>query len=289
MTLRVIAPGALATVQDLGRDGRAALGIARSGALDRGALRLANRLVGNPEGAAAVELTVGGFRALADTDLWVALSGARGDVSVGGRAVDSHTPMLWPAGRELEVGVFSTGVRAYLAVRGGLDTPLWAGSRATDTLAGLGRPALRPGDVLPVGPVPHDPVPAIGGVPWRMRSDGPIEVQLAPGPRADWFAASALPLLFETVWTIGSDADRVGLRLDGPELLRARGGELPSEGMVPGALQVPPSGRPTILLADGPVTGGYPVIAVATDASLDALGQARPGGRLRFSHARPPV
>jgi allophanate hydrolase subunit 2 len=111
-------------------------------------------------------------------------------------------------------------------------------------------------------------------------------VRLAPGPRADWFAASALALLFEGTWTVGAAADRVGLRLDGPALDRVREGELPSEGMVAGALQVPPSGRPTILLADGPVTGGYPVIAVVTDASLDALGQARPGDGLRFSHAR---
>src|SRR5690606_41013200 len=105
-------------------------------------------------------------------------------------------------------------------------------------------------------------------------------------PRADWFAPSALELLFEETWVVTGAADRVGMRLDGPELARTREGELPSEGMVPGALQVPPSGRPTILLADGPVTGGYPVIAVATDAALDALAQARPGTALRFRHAR---
>jgi biotin-dependent carboxylase-like uncharacterized protein len=286
MSLRVLAPGLFATVQDLGREGRAALGIARSGALDRGALRLANRLVGNAEGAAAIEVAVGGFGAVADSDLWVVIAGAGGEVRLGGRAVDSHAAVRWPAGEELWVDSFVTGVRAYVAVRGGIDAPVVAGSRSTDTLAGLGGAPLRAGDVLAVGPEPTDAVPSIDVVPWRAHAAGPIEVRLAPGPRADWFAASALALLFEGTWTVGGAADRVGLRLDGPALERVREGELPSEGMVAGALQVPPSGRPTILLADGPVTGGYPVIAVVTDASLDALGQARPGDGLRFSHAR---
>ncbi|MET0259455.1 MAG: hypothetical protein ABW227_00035, partial [Gaiellaceae bacterium] len=130
------------------------------------------------------------------------------------------------------------------------------------------------------------PVPAATLAPWSGPHDDELEVELAPGPRADWFAASALPTIFESVWTVTNDADRVGMRLDGPALERRAATELPSEGMVPGALQVPPSGRPTILLADGPVTGGYPVIAVVADASLDALAQARPGTRLRFRHAR---
>jgi allophanate hydrolase subunit 2 len=123
--------------------------------------------------------------------------------------------------------------------------------------------------------------------PWGAPHDEELEIELAPGPRGDWFTASAHRTLFETVWTASNAADRIGLRLDGPSLERARADELPSEGMVPGAIQVPPSGRPTILLADGPVTGGYPVIAVVTDAALDLLAQARPGTRIRFRHARP--
>ena len=129
-------------------------------------------------------------------------------------------------------------------------------------------------------------MPPLDLAPWGAPPEE-LELELAPGPRADWFDASALRLLFETVWTVSGAADRVGARLEGPELVRTVSGELPSEGMVPGALQVPPGGRPTVLLADGPVTGGYPVIAVVTDASLDALGQARPGTRIRFRHARP--
>lgn len=285
--LRVVEPGLLATVQDLGRAGRAALGIARSGALDRAALRRANRLVGNPEAAAGIEITLGGFRAVAQRDAWIALAGAVGPVTLDGRAVGPHTALSWPAGTELHVDWLAHGARAYLAVRGGIDAAPAAGSRATDVLAGLGPAPLRAGDVVAVGPEPGAPIPAIDLAPWGAPADDELEVELAPGPRADWFAPSAQRALFEAEWTVSGSADRVGMRLDGPELARVRGGELPSEGMVPGALQVPPSGRPTVLLADGPVTGGYPVIAVATDAALDALAQARPGARVRFRHARP--
>lgn len=283
--VRVIEPGLLATVQDLGRPGRASLGIARSGALDRAALRRANRLIGNPEDAAGLEITLGGFRAVAERDLWVALAGAFGSGEIDGRPLDRNLPLLWPAGAELRVGWFAAGARAWLAVRGGIDVPPVAGSRATDVLAGIGPAALAAGDVLPVGPPPADPVPAIDVAPWTAPGDDPLEIELATGPRAGWFAASALAALFEEDWLVGGDADRVGIRLDGPELERVRADELPSEGMVPGALQVPPSGRPVILLADGPVTGGYPVIAVVADASLDALAQAAPGTRLRFRRA----
>ncbi|MFJ6651289.1 5-oxoprolinase/urea amidolyase family protein [Microbacterium sp. NPDC091313] len=283
--IRVREPGPLATVQDLGRAGRAHLGIARSGALDRAALRRANRLVGNPEGAAGVEITVGGFRAIAERDLWIALTGAVGPVEVDGEAAGPNTAVRWPAGAELHVDAFSAGLRGYLAIRGGVATAAVAGSRATDVLAGLGPGRMRAGDVLPVGPAPAAPVPAVDVAPWGA-AVGEVEVELAPGPRADWFAPAATRALFESAWTVSGDADRVGIRLDGPALERLRAGELPSEGMLAGAIQVPPSGRPTILLADSPVTGGYPVIAVVTDATIDRLAQARPGARVRFRHAR---
>ncbi len=285
--IEVVEPGLLATVQDLGRAGRAHLGIARSGALDRAALRRANRLLGNPEDAAGIEITLGDFRAVATADCWAAVTGARGPATIAGRAVDPDAAVPWPAGSELHLGAFDAGVRGYLAVRGGVDVPPAAGSRSTDVLAGLGPAPLRAGDVLPIGPAPATPVPPAVVAPWGAPAERLVEVELAAGPRADWFAATATATLFEAAWTVSAQADRVGMRLDGPELERIRDEELPSEGMVPGALQVPPSGRPTILLADGPVTGGYPVIAVATDASLDALAQARPGTRVRFRHARP--
>ncbi len=284
--IRILEPGLLATVQDLGRPGVAALGVAASGALDRGSARTANRLVGNPEGAAVIEVTMGGFRAVAMRDLWFVVTGAWGRVTLAGHELDPYQAHAWPAGAELHLDWFGHGARAYLAVRGGLDAPQVLASRATDVLAGIGPELLGAGDELSARDDAEGPIPIAVVAPWGAPRDDELEVELAPGPRADWFAASARRELFEAFWTVTNDAGRVGIRLEGPALERARDGELPSEGMVPGALQVPPSGRPTILLADGPVTGGYPVIAVATDAALDLLAQARPGTRLRFRHAR---
>lgn len=263
--LRVIAPGPLATVQDLGRDGRASLGVSRSGGLDRGALRLANRLVGNPESAAGIEITAGGFRATAERDLWFALTGAWGPVRLSGRPVDPYAAHRWAAGATLEIDAFTRGLRGYLGVRGGVVVPTAVGSRSTDVLAGLGPPPLAAGSVLPIGGIPAAPVPPSEIAPWSGPADGVVELEASPGPRASWFAASALASLFDAEWVVTADADRVGIRLEGPSLPRLRDGELPSEGMLPGAMQVPPSGRPTILLADGPVTGGYPVLAVVAD------------------------
>lgn len=283
--LTVREPGLLATVQDQGRPGHAAEGVASSGAADRAALRTANRLLGNPEAAAGIEVTMGGFRAVADVDLHVVVTGAWGAIRVGGRAVDPYTVTPWRAGDELDLDWFGAGARAYVAVRGGVDADRVAGSRATDTLSGLGPAPLRAGDVLALAD-PRSPasIPLDDLHPWGPPADDVIEVELAPGPRAAWFADAAA--LYDAAWTVSAQADRVGIRLDGPPLRRARPGELPSEGMLPGAIQVPPDGRPVILGPDGPATGGYPVIAVVTDAGRDALAQARPGTRLRFRHAR---
>ncbi len=285
--IRILEPGLLATVQDLGREGAASVGVAVSGALDRGALRTADRLLGNPEGAAGIEVTMGGLRAVAETDLWVAVTGAWGTVRLDGREVDPYQAHAWPAGAELHVDWFAHGARAYVAVRGGFDARQVLGSRATDLLAGLGPAALRAGDAVGVRDDAVAPIPVAPPAPWGAPHDDELELELGPGPRADWFSADAIATLYDTVWTVSNHADRVGARLEGPALDRVRAGELASEGMVPGALQVPPSGRPTILLADGPVTGGYPVIAVVTDAALDLVAQARPGTRIRFRHARP--
>lgn len=311
-------PGLLATVQDLGRPGRASQGIAPSGALDRGALRIANRLLGNAEGAAALELTMGGFSAVLlgpegstgrpaaasapavhpahaarsahaaspAAGLWIVLAGAHGDATIDGRAIGQYEAVRWPVGARLEIGIAAAGIRFILAVRGGIDAPVIAGSRSTDVMAGLGRPPLAPGELVPIAGDAIAPIPANDLAPWGPAHEA-IEVGVHPGPRADWFAPVALRTLFAARWLVTNDANRVGMRLDGPELPRVREGELPSEGMVVGAVQVPPSGRPTVLLADGPVTGGYPVIAVVAEASMDRLAQARPGERLIFRHASP--
>jgi biotin-dependent carboxylase-like uncharacterized protein len=284
--LEVLATGPFATVQDLGRPGHTAWGVPISGALDRRSLRLGNRLVGNPEGAAGVELTFGGARFRAHGELLVAVTGAPGTVTVGGVPVDRNAPLTVPAGEELAFEPPSCGVRTYLGVRGGIAVPAVLGSRATDLLAGLGPAVLQAGDRLPVGRIARG-VPDVEVAPVPDPPAGEVTLQLRFGPRDDWFTPDARHALVSTPWTVTTESNRVGVRLAGTELERAVLDELPTEGMARGALQVPPSGRPTILLADHPVTGGYPVIAVLVDADIDAAAQLRPGQTLRFRASSP--
>ncbi|WP_223208202.1 5-oxoprolinase subunit C family protein [Actinopolyspora erythraea] len=279
--LEVLRPGPLSTVQDLGRTGLAAMGVGVSGAADRRSLRLANRLVGNAEEAAAVEVTLGGLWVRARTTLVVALTGASFPVTVDGRVAASHTVLTLGAGSELRVGQCRTGMRGYLAVRGGVEVPPVLGSRATDTLAGLGPRPLGAGSVLPVGE-PHGGFPRVDAAPVATPTGGDLALAVRLGPRRDWFTPEALRRLLGEPFVVTQDSDRVGMRLSGPSLPRGETGELPSEGMVGGALQVPPDGRPTLFLADHPVTGGYPVIAVVPSAHLPTAAQARPGQRLWF-------
>ncbi|WP_207631356.1 MULTISPECIES: biotin-dependent carboxyltransferase family protein [unclassified Actinopolyspora] len=283
--LRVLSTGPLATVQDLGRAGAGDIGVGVSGAADRGSLRLANRLVGNREEAAAIEITLGGLALCARRALTVAVTGADCPIAVDGRGGAVNTVLRVPAGAELTTGAPERGSRAYLAVRGGVDVEPVLGSRSTDTLSGLGPDPLRAGDLLPVGSPPAD-FPVVDAAPVPGPPAGDLELTVVPGPRADWFTEGALSTLFSGTYRVTPRSDRVGMRLDGPLLERAGAGELPSEGMVSGALQVPPSGEPTLFLADHPVTGGYPVIAVVRSADVDRAAQARPGQRLRFRPAR---
>ncbi len=283
--IEVIRAGSLTTVQDLGRAGLAHLGVGRSGAADRGSLRLANRLVGNREDAACLEITLGGFAARFGEACVVALAGAPCPVRVSGREAFMHGPIHVAAGDELSVGVPAQGVRTYLAVRGGFGVAPVLGSRSTDVLAGLGPEPLRSGTRLPVGNdagelpcVDVAPVPAI---------PEEIILRVLPGPRADWFTPAALTALASHAYEVTTQSNRVGLRLSGPKLERVVTRELPSEGMVCGALQVPPSGQPVLFLADHPVTGGYPVIGVVGEQDICLAAQARPGQRLRF-HVLPP-
>ncbi len=274
--LTVLAPGPLTTVQDRGRPGLAGIGVGRSGAADRASAALANRLVGNDPAAAVLEATLGGLALRADADLVVVTTGAR----CPGSPVHA-APGLLRTGTTLALGVPATGLRTYVAVRGGIAVEPVLGSRSTDLLAGLGPPALRPGDVLPVG-APTGPMPGVDVAPVPDPPGGEVTVRLLPGPRGDWLTPSALEALGTAAWTVTAESNRIGLRLDGPPLQRRVSGELPSEGLVRGALQVPPSGGPVLFLADAPVTGGYPVAGYVADDDVDRCAQLRPGQALRL-------
>ncbi len=278
--IEIRAPGPLSTVQDLGRPGLAALGVGRSGAADRAALRLANRLVGNPEEAAGLEITFGGLTARFERAATVALTGAPCPVEVGGSAGSMYGPISVPAGAELRLGVPASGARTYLAVRGGLDVAPVLGSRATDVLAGLGPPVLTVGTRLRIGTAAGEqPDVDVAPVPPYRQS---VTLRTLRGPREDWFSPAALDTLGSASYDVSSESNRVALRLTGPALTRVIERELPSEGMVPGAIQVPPDGQPVLFLADHPVTGGYPVVGVVDEDDLPLAAQARPGDRIRF-------
>lgn len=278
--LEVLAPGPRTTVQDLGRPGWAHLGISRSGAADRGALALANRLAGNREDAAALETSLQGPRLRARADCVAVLAGAPCPARVAERDVPMYEPIALQAGEELAVGLATRGVRTYVAFAGGIDVPAVLGSRSTDTLGGLGPAPLARGDRLALLDRSGDP-PASGAV-FVPPLETEIVVTLLLGPREDWFAPAAVAGLGDVEFTVGAASDRVGVRLEGPPLAWARSGELRSEGIVPGAVQVPPSGQPIVLLADHPTTGGYPVLGVVCERDLDRVAQLRPGGRVRL-------
>lgn len=273
-SVTVLATGVLTTVQDAGRPGKAALGVGRSGACDRMSYRLANRLVGNPENAAVLEVTFGGLKLRADGDVVVVTTGARCQGSW-----PHNAPTSLRSGEELRLGPPASGLRTYVAVRGGFAIDPVLGSCSTDVLAGLGPAAVSTGDVLTVGE-PEFPPPGIDVAPVADPVQGDVTVLVVPGPRRDWFTDAAWASLVGQAYEVTSDSNRVGLRLDGEPLERARTDELPSEGMVRGALQIPPSGKPVLFLADHPVTGGYPVIAYVVDDDVDRCAQLRPGQTL---------
>jgi len=277
--LTVLETGPLATIQDTGRIGLAGQGVGRSGACDRSSYALANRLVGNLPGTPAIEVTYGGLRVRAECDLVVTATGARCP------GAPHNAPELVRAGTELALGPPATGLRTYLAVRGGLVAEPLLGSCSTDILSGLGPPVLRAGDLWRVGDA-TGPAPSVDVAPVPAPEAGAVRVRVIPGPRNDWFTDAGWDSLLGQTYRVSNDSNRVGIRLEGEPLERAVTRELPSEGMVRGALQVPPSGTPVLFLADHPVTGGYPVIGYVLDSDVDRCGQLRPGQELTFTGAR---
>lgn len=280
--LLVLDPGSHTTIQDRGRAGWAHLGVPRSGAADMASAALANRLVGNRSGAAVLEAGLSGVRLRLGTARRVAVTGARAEVLVDGLPARQDCGLALGAGAEVTVGPVWAGTRAYVGVEGGIAVAPVLGSRSTDTLSWLGPDPLAAGDRLPLGP----PVPAgapVGlGVPRSVPECGPLHLRARAGPRHDWLSPAGMAILDGGLFRVGASSDRTGVRLSGPVVEVDRSGDLPSEGMVAGAVQIPPDGQPIVLLRNHPTTGGYPVAAVVDDTGLDRLAQARPGVTVRF-------
>ncbi|WP_051260265.1 5-oxoprolinase/urea amidolyase family protein [Corynebacterium sputi] len=277
--LTITNPGIQTLIEDLGRPGHAHQGVSPSGAADRTALREANLLVGNDAGAAALEISLGDFDASVTTTAVVAVCGAeRNGVVVGKRKIPHGRAFRVDAGDDIHLPSPERGLRTVLAIRGGIDVPETLGSRSTDTLSGLG----------PETPTEIHVLPGARGItgnpaaPLQLPAAGEVtEFRVIPGPRDDWFE----PGQFDREWEVTPASSRVGIRLSGTPCERLPGYtdcELPSEGLVTGAIQVPANGQPVLFLADRPLTGGYPVIGVVVEEDLDLAAQLPPGALVRF-------
>lgn len=290
----------LTTVQDLGRTGYRQFGVSTSGALDPFALRIANLLVGNDENAAALEIALGGLQLRFEDQRVVAWCGGEFDAQIGSRQLPAGHVASVQAGDELKFGRPQLGCRAWLAISGGIDVPVMLGSRSTDLRASFGGfegRALRDGDKLPLGAWPGLPVPAGAISSWSAPHDWVSPAKRDPVLRfvrsADWerfdastmnaWASEALQRLKSEAFTVSPDSDRMGVRFDGPELRRRDSGDLVSEAVAPGTIQVPPSGKAILLLQDCQTIGGYPRLAHVITVDLGVAAQLRAGDRVRFS------
>jgi biotin-dependent carboxylase-like uncharacterized protein len=282
--LEAVRGGALTTVQDLGRPGFAHLAVPRSGALDVPAMRLANRLVGNPENAAVLETTLDGVAVKAKKLCYMAITGAIADVRVDGRHAAWGLPLPIRPGEVIDIGPARHGVRSYLAVSGGITVAPTMGSRSTDLLTGLGPAFVRTGSVLPLGPVVGQPA-RIDYAPYRLPG-GELNLTCYLGPRDDRITEGSISLLRSATWTVSAQSNRIGLRLEGPTLRWRTNNELLSEGLVLGSVQVPADGQPVVFLADHPTTGGYPAIGVIPAPDIWLCAQAAVGSTIRFNLKR---
>ena len=287
--IEVLDPGPSTTVQDLGRVGLGHLGVPRAGAADPVSLALANRLVGNGEQTAALELVVGGLVARFRTSRHIALTGAPVPATLAGRALAHNRPVLARAGDVLVTGPAPFGVYAYLAVGGGIDVAPVLGSRSTDTLSGTGPPPLAAGQLLPVAAPTGPPAYPGEALPDTLDSRSHLVVRFRFGPREALFTAAARSTLITARWEVTHQTDRVGARLSGPPLEWHADRTLGTEGLGYGSIQVPQSGQPIIHLANHPPTGGYPVIGVLTSRDAIRVSQARPGTVLHFQRDPRPL
>jgi antagonist of KipI len=287
--LRVIRPGLLTTVQDLGRHGFRRYGMPVAGAMDNLALRIANRLVGNPDHAAGLEVTILGPELRFETDALIAITGADLSPAVDGVVLPAWTAVAVQAGSILTFGGRLSGARAYVALAGGLDVPLVFGSRSThlrSRTGGCEGRALVKGDALIGGDPPADWRNLIGrSIPDSIRPAyraAPI-VRAVLGPQHDAFTAQAFETLVGRRYTVLPEADRMGYRLAGPMLPHSGPPDIVSDATVPGAIQVPANQQPILLMADCQTTGGYPKIAVVISADLPLAAQLMPGDTIGFS------
>lgn len=285
-TLEILRTGPLALIQDLGRTGVAHLGVTRSGAADRQSHMLANRLVANARVSATIEITLGGFAGrVHGDDVAITVTGADADAAVNGVPFGNNSIHYVGDGGVISFGSPRTGLRTYLAVRGGIDIEPVLGSRSYDVLSAIGPRPLQAGDVLPFGEHGEE-FPEYDLAPVAAISSDPVELRVVPGPRDDWLADP--DALVHTDWVVSDRSDRVGARLTGPALAhRDHDRQLPSEGATRGSIQVPPNGLPVILGPDHPVTGGYPVAGVVIAADADKMAQVRPGQTVRLHWSRP--
>lgn len=279
--IEILRAGPLTTVQDLGRPGWRDRGLSMCGALDEFALQAGNLLVGNPPGAAGLEFTLGAATLHFHADACIAVTGTDADASLDGRPLRPWWRQRVRAGQTLKLAAPRERMRSYVAIAGGLDLPLALGSLSTDLKGGFGGldgRALRDGDQLPLKLSSALPAPTVG---MRPPEWSPA-VRVQDGPEHEHFTAAARETFWAADWTVTPQSNRMGYRLAGPVLERDHREELASHGVLPGVIQVPPSGQPIVLLADAQTTGGYPKIGVVIRADLWKLGQLRLGARLRF-------
>ena len=292
MNTIVTRAGFLTSVQDPARTGFRQFGVSTSGALDPFALRVANLLVANDEGAAGLEVTFGGLQLRFEDERIVAWCGGEFDVQIGSRALPAGHVAYLQRGDELNFRRPEIGCRCWLAISGGIDVPIVLGSRSTDLRANFGGfegRALRDGDVLPLHTSPGSPVPTTGISSWTAPHDWASPASRYPNLRfirgMDWtrFNDSMIQRFTGDEFSVSPDSDRMGVRLNGPELKRRDETDLISEAVAPGTIQVPPSGKPILLLGDCQTIGGYPKIAHVITVDLGIAAQLRAGDRVRFS------
>jgi biotin-dependent carboxylase-like uncharacterized protein len=283
-TLTVVKPGLLTTVQDLGRFGDQASGVPVAGPMDAFSHRLANQLVGNAVDAATLEITLIGPELTVEADTTVAIAGAHFEVMLDDRAVGMSESFSVRAGQRLKFGRIVQGARAYLAIAGGVQTLPVLGSRATHLVSRMGGVqgrALASGDVIPIDARPG-PRPARKAAGLTLPTKGRALLRVIPGPQDAWFQVEALRTIAGVAFRISPRSNRMGYRLQGPPLPRARDGELISEPVGIGAIQVPAAGEPILLMADRQTAGGYPKIGHVITADLPLAGQLAPGDFIEF-------